>query len=126
EWKIAAQLCDILKVLKDATTFFSCATPHLAKVIPTMDLIDREFTTNSLDKAYEPAICVALNIAKKTLNRYYTKTDQSEVYHIAMILHPHHKLAYFKNNRWTDTWINTVKDIVHAEFDWKYSDLDVE
>lgn len=49
-----------------------------------MDLIDREFTTNSLNKAYEPAIRVALNVAKKTLNRYYTKTDQSEVYRIAM------------------------------------------
>jgi len=64
--------------------FFLRATPNLATVIPAMDLIGQEFTTNSLDKAYEPAIRVVLNVAKKTLNRYYTKTDQSEVYHIAM------------------------------------------
>ena len=31
-----------------------------------------------------PTIHVVLNVAKKTLNHYYTKTDQSEVYHIAM------------------------------------------
>jgi len=53
-----------------------------------MDLIDQEFTTNSLDKSYEPAIHVALNVAKKTLNRYYTKTNQSEVYRIAMSEYP--------------------------------------
>ena len=49
-----------------------------------MDYIDERFTTDSLDKNYEPAIRSALDITKRTMNRYYHKTDQSEVYRIAI------------------------------------------
>ena len=53
-------------------------------VIPAMDHIDKTLTTNSLNLELEPSIRAALGIAKKTLNRYYNATDQSEVYRIAM------------------------------------------
>ena len=72
------------QVFKDATLFFSRSTPNLATVIPAMDHIDKLLSTNSLDAKYEPSIRAALGIAKKTLNRYYDKTDSSEVYRIAM------------------------------------------
>jgi hypothetical protein len=49
-----------------------------------MDHIDETLTNNSLDPAFDPSIRAALGIAKKTLNRYYNATDQSEVYRIAM------------------------------------------
>jgi hypothetical protein len=49
-----------------------------------MDHIDETLTNQSRDPAIEPSIRVALSIAKKTLNRYYDKTDDSEVYRIAM------------------------------------------
>jgi len=49
-----------------------------------MDHIDETLTNNSLDPEFEPSIHAALGIAKKTLNKYYNATDQSEVYHIAM------------------------------------------
>jgi hypothetical protein len=49
-----------------------------------MDHIDEALTTNSLDLKFEPSICAALGIAKKTLNKYYNATDQSDVYQIAM------------------------------------------
>jgi hypothetical protein len=58
--------------------------PNLATVIPAMDHIDEKLTNQSRDHAIEPSIRVALSIAKKTLNRYYDKTDDSEVYRIAM------------------------------------------
>ena len=64
--------------------FFSRSTPNLATVIPAMDHIDEKLTNQSRDRAIEPSIHVALTIAKKTLNRYYDKTDDSEVYRIAM------------------------------------------
>ena len=72
------------QVFKDATLFFSRSTPNLATVIPAMDHIDELLSTNSLNAKYEPSIRAALGIAKKTLNRYYDKTDSSEVYRIAM------------------------------------------
>ncbi|KAG1871909.1 hypothetical protein C8R48DRAFT_574709, partial [Suillus tomentosus] len=108
EWELAQQLCDVLKILKDATLFFSRSTPNLATVIPAMDMIDRKLTTDSITRTYEPAIRASLGLAKKTLNRYYSMTDWSEVYRIAMVLHPRHKLSYFKEAQWGAQWIQAA------------------
>ena len=75
----------LLQVLKDATLFFSCSTPNLVMVIPTMDYIDEVFTTGMLQRnMLDPAICAAVGLAKKTLNKYYECTDASKLYRIAM------------------------------------------
>ena len=58
--------------------------PSLATVILAMDNIDETLINNSLDPEFEPSIHAVLGIAKKTLNKYYNATDQSEVYRIAM------------------------------------------
>jgi hypothetical protein len=88
EWKVAGELCRVLKVstvatqpvrqlivpafqpvpiqvFKDATLFFSCSTPNLAMVIPAMDHINECLTNDSLNHNYQPCIWVALNLAKK-------------------------------------------------------------
>jgi hypothetical protein len=49
-----------------------------------MDHIDQHLATAAIDNKYNPAIRAALAIGKKTLNRYYDRTDHSEVYRIAM------------------------------------------
>ena len=50
-----------------------------------MDIIDEALTNFSLDTTqFRPAIRAAVNLAKKTMNRYYNKTDDSECYRIAM------------------------------------------
>jgi hypothetical protein len=73
------------QVFKDATLFFSRdGTPNIATVIPAMDRIDEVLTTNALDKQYSISVQAALAMGKKTLNRYYSKTDFSDVYRIAM------------------------------------------
>ncbi|PPR06542.1 hypothetical protein CVT26_000705, partial [Gymnopilus dilepis] len=84
EWKVVEQLCQILKVLKDATLYFSRSTANLAHVIPIMDIINDRLTTSANDSALSPAIRTAAGLAKKTLNRYYSRTDDSETYRIAM------------------------------------------
>ena len=72
-------------MLKDATLFFSCSTPNLVMVIPTMDYIDEVFTTGMLQRnMLDPAICATVGLAKKTLNKYYECTDASKLYRIAM------------------------------------------
>ena len=62
-----------------------------------MDHIDETLTNNSLDLKFEPSIHAALGIAKKTLNRYYDATDQSEVYRIAMGVF---SLILFSHSHW--------------------------
>ena len=50
-----------------------------------MDHIDNVFTNACLPgSANDPAIRAAIEVAKRTLNRYYTLTDLSELYRIAM------------------------------------------
>ncbi|PPQ96423.1 hypothetical protein CVT26_005101 [Gymnopilus dilepis] len=89
----------LFQIFKDATLFFSRATPNLATVIPAMDHIDKVLATcsDSPDQFW-PAIRAALAIRKKASNKYYNKTDHSEVYRIAMVLPPRRKLEYFKKH----------------------------
>lgn len=49
-----------------------------------MDHIDTYLATATQNTAFSPSIRAALAIGKTTLNRYYNKTDYSEVYRIAM------------------------------------------
>ncbi|KAG1759931.1 hypothetical protein EDD22DRAFT_781859, partial [Suillus occidentalis] len=122
EWMLAAQLWDILMILKHTTLFFSCGTPNLVMVIPVMNHIDTiplsiSFTifTNGIikTKTLHPALRAALHIAKITLNRYYSLTNESETYWIAMVLHPSYKLDYFTSAGWQGEWISMAHDIVH-------------
>jgi hypothetical protein len=49
-----------------------------------MDHIDEFLTTKSRDRKVELSIRAAIIVAKQTHNKYYDKTDNSEVYCIAM------------------------------------------
>ena len=73
-----------LQVLKDATLFFSRSTPNLANVISIMDIINDRLTKAAIDTTTPLAIHAAAAVGKTTLNRYYSRTDESETYRIAM------------------------------------------
>ncbi|KAF5309387.1 hypothetical protein D9619_012291 [Psilocybe cf. subviscida] len=121
EWKIAEELRDILLVFKDATLFFSRANSSLANVIPSMDLIDEKLATAAADDSeYSLAIRASATVAKRLMNKYYSATDLSEVYRISMVLHPRHKLQYFKKAGWTDAWIADAKKLVVDAYELKY------
>ena len=133
-----------LQIFKDATLFFSRETPNLAKVIPAMDHIDKHLATAATRGQYRPAIQAALTVGKKLLNKYYAATDHSEMYRIAMsnlfpisflymqankqhiVLHPSHKLEYFKSAGWSEEWRETAVEIVRNEFERSYAHYQVE
>ncbi|THH17103.1 hypothetical protein EUX98_g9192 [Antrodiella citrinella] len=120
EWDMAEQLCNILHVFYDATQYFSSAAPNLAQVIPAMDLIDEHINDNILKPDIHPAIRIALNMAKRLLNRYYSRTDVAPAYRIAMVLHPRHKLGYFVDWNWEPEWIENARRSVYNEFTTRY------
>jgi hypothetical protein len=64
--------------------FFSRRTPNLATVIPAMDHIDDVLQGFTRNTNYNTAIRSAVDLARQMLNRYYSLTDASEVYRIAM------------------------------------------
>ncbi|KIM36394.1 hypothetical protein M413DRAFT_78168 [Hebeloma cylindrosporum] len=132
----------VIAIFKHATLFFSCDTPSISTVIPAMDHIDTHLATATQNLTYPASIRAALAIGKATLNRYYNKMDYSEVYRIAMgmfclttyyyftdsfsVLHPRHKLHYFKTAGWEDGWIKTAHAIVRAEFYRTYAFMDID
>ena len=69
---------------EDVTLFFSHSTPNLVTMIPVMDFINDKLTAHAHDQTMSPTVKATLEIGKKTLNCYYSLTDLSEVYHIAM------------------------------------------
>ncbi len=52
-----------------------------------MDHIDKYLATAATDKKNLPSIQAALAIGKRLLNKYYSSTDKSEVYRIAMSMY---------------------------------------
>ncbi|KAE9386310.1 hypothetical protein BT96DRAFT_744661, partial [Gymnopus androsaceus JB14] len=93
-------------ILKDATEFFSSNSPNISAVIPAMDAIDEAFATGIIEqKELCTPLCYALSVGKKTLNKYYSLSDDSHIYRIAMVLHPSFKLSYFRQLNWQEQWI---------------------
>jgi hypothetical protein len=45
---------------------------------------------------------------------------------IFLVLHPRHKLHYFKTSGWEDEWIETAQNIVREEFDRTYAFMDFD
>lgn len=110
-----------------------------------MDHIDQHLATATRNENLKPCIQAAVAMGKKLLNKYYSYTDHSELYRIAMskfhywpivfssfesfppptVLHPSHKLAYFAQAGWPDDWRATAEEIVHAEFERAYADIEI-
>lgn len=105
-----------------------------------MDFIDRVLTAASKSSSgFSLAIRAALSLGKRTLDKYHNKAAESDIYRIAMgmflpylllccafltvkhiVLHPRHKLEYFKRNKWDESSIAAARDIVQDEFDRSY------
>ncbi|KAF9510259.1 hypothetical protein BS47DRAFT_1300392, partial [Hydnum rufescens UP504] len=115
DWDIITQLKDIFK---QATLLFSVKdTPNLANVIPVMDSIDSALSLSNTEKKYNDSICLSVSLARQTLNRYYSKTDTSDTYQVAMLLHPRYKSVYWKEHDWETKWIAIGIKIAHRIYD---------
>jgi hypothetical protein len=68
---------------KKATLFFSGNTASIVAVIPAMDRLHNTLNLQT-KKEYHPSILIAMKLAQKKLDRYYSITDLSSVYRIAM------------------------------------------
>jgi hypothetical protein len=112
----------------------------IAHIIPTMDRIDAVLHSTGAT-ALTPSVKHALTFARKHLDKYYAKTDLSNVYRIAMgmwrfflnsivysidmphtVLHPQLKLRYFSQHGWSKNWVDVAEEIVRDEF-MKYDQL---
>jgi hypothetical protein len=71
-------------------------------------------------RRYQPVIIAAMKLARKKMDRYYSLTDSSNTYRIAMVLHPALKLEYFYERKWKKAWIEQAKFLLRKEYHAKY------
>ncbi|KAJ7716708.1 ribonuclease H-like domain-containing protein, partial [Mycena metata] len=107
EWTILEQLEEILEIFIVATEKVSQAEVALVfEVIPLIDKFTSMFGEMIDNTSLHTAIRHAANTGLAVLNKYYSFTDDSEIYRIAMILHPRYKTFYFLTVGWEQTWID--------------------
>ncbi|KAJ3505977.1 hypothetical protein NMY22_g17397 [Coprinellus aureogranulatus] len=102
----------------------TCATKELSsskkplvhEVIPIIDTLTTFFDETIDDTMLHPTVRHAALRGLRMLNKYYSKTDESNVYRIAMMLHPHYKLDYFTKAGWEASWIAEARRIITAEW----------
>ena len=58
--------------------------PCATTVIPAMDKMHAELTATTDNVEYLPALQAALSLGKDLLNKYYSLSDDSEIYRIAI------------------------------------------
>jgi hypothetical protein len=68
---------------KKATIYFSRETTSIAAVIPAMDRLNTKLNRQTKEP-YHPSIRAAMKLAAKKLDHYYSLTDSSDMYRIAM------------------------------------------
>jgi hypothetical protein len=80
-----------------------------------MDRLTYSFNRETKQR-YHPAIVAAMELARKKMDRYYGLTDNSQIYRIAMVLHPGLKFKYFEEEGWDEVWIETAGVLVRREY----------
>ncbi|GBE87594.1 putative AC9 transposase [Sparassis crispa] len=122
DWKITEDLCiHCCRSTRQPHFFLQESVSTIANVIPTMDSINDMLSGRTVQN-YHPAIQSAMQLARATMNRYYSKTDLSSVYRITMVLHPGLKLEYFKKREWDPTWIDAAENLTREEYIGTYED----
>ena len=76
--------------------------------------------------AYHSSLSAAMKLARNKINHYYSLTDSSNIYCIAMVLHPGMKLEYFCNQKWEEEWIEQAENLVHEEYILSYEKVPEE
>ncbi|KAF8718328.1 hypothetical protein AX14_011892 [Amanita brunnescens Koide BX004] len=110
EWLITTQLRNLLKVQCNSILF------EIEDFQPNNHHPDKHLATGLTGADYSLSIHSAIHVGIKTLNKYYSKTDQSEQYRISVVLDPHYKLAYFQKLKWPKEWIDKARDLTTAAF----------
>ncbi|KAJ3511644.1 hypothetical protein NMY22_g15587 [Coprinellus aureogranulatus] len=126
EWKVLEQLTPLLDNITYATKELSRSAKLLVhEVIPIMDTLTAVFNEVIDDTSLHLAVRHAALCGARMLNKYYSKTDDSIVYRIAMILHPHYKMEYFTKAGWEAAWIAEACRIITHEWTTRYKPASV-
>ncbi|TDL14515.1 hypothetical protein BD410DRAFT_733965 [Rickenella mellea] len=122
EWDVLKQLSPLLQRFLAATERISkSAVPLIHEVIPLIDSLTDTLAAAVLDEALHPVVRAAMARGVEVLNRYYSKTDDSVMYRLAMLLHPRYKTTYFTRQGWLTEWIDNAIALLREEYEKNYA-----
>ncbi|QRV96425.1 alpha-glucosidase C [Ceratobasidium sp. AG-Ba] len=111
--KYVRALISLFKPLSVVTEILSRAgVPLLADVILHFDSLEYEYTNIAAGNTQPAYMRLAAHRACAVLNKYYDHTDQSDLYHAAILLHPSMRRQYLVLAEWPTGWIEKSVNIV--------------
>ncbi|KNF05250.1 hypothetical protein PSTG_01464 [Puccinia striiformis f. sp. tritici PST-78] len=106
DFDLACDLVEILNLFFEITLQISVAgSARLSHIVLFIDQITEHLSTAITNKKYPPALRNACRFGLKKTNKYYSLTDSSPLYRIAILLHPSLRDEYFKLANWEPDWI---------------------
>ncbi|OAV91103.1 hypothetical protein PTTG_28064 [Puccinia triticina 1-1 BBBD Race 1] len=106
DFKLAQDLVHVLGLFHELTLQVSNAgSARLSNIVIYIDQITEHLSTIISDQSYPPALRNACRHGLKITNKYYSLTDSSPLYRIAILMHPSFKDEYFKLAKWEPKWI---------------------
>ncbi|KNF05542.1 hypothetical protein PSTG_01353 [Puccinia striiformis f. sp. tritici PST-78] len=121
--QLAKHLISILQVFYEQTLQVSTSgSARLTHIIVFIDEVT-ELLSNAIARdgsKYPPALRNACRVGLQLTNKYYTLSDCSPLYRIAMVLHPSFKDEYFKIAGWEKDWIAEALRLTWEMFNTYY------
>ncbi|POW22791.1 hypothetical protein PSHT_00837 [Puccinia striiformis] len=106
DFDLAQDLAAVLNLFYEITQQLSISgSPRLSNTVVFIDQITEHLSSAISSPTYPPALRNACRLGLKITNKYYSLTDNSPLYRIAIILHPSFRDEYFKLANWEPEWI---------------------
>ncbi|OAV87409.1 hypothetical protein PTTG_29443 [Puccinia triticina 1-1 BBBD Race 1] len=107
DFELARDLAEVLNLFYNITQQILIAGyAWLANTVVFINQITEHLSTAISGSKYPPALKNACRIGLQITNKYYSLTDASPLYRIAIVLHPSFWDKYFKLVNWEPEWIS--------------------
>ncbi|EJF55349.1 hypothetical protein DICSQDRAFT_74416, partial [Dichomitus squalens LYAD-421 SS1] len=104
-----------------ATNDISSSTRGLVhEVIPYIDVLTAHLDDFQDNLSLTSAILAAAKRGRLMLSKYYSLTDETPIFRIAMIMHPAYKLSYFRKADWPEASIQEACRLITHEWTTRY------
>ncbi|KAI1787165.1 hypothetical protein LXA43DRAFT_896664, partial [Ganoderma leucocontextum] len=90
------------------------------EVIPYIDVLTAHLDDFQDNLTLTMGIRTAAKRGRLMLSKYYSLTDETAIFRIAMILHPAFKLSYFHKADWPEDWIKEARRLIVDEWTSRY------
>ncbi|OAV94061.1 hypothetical protein PTTG_02867 [Puccinia triticina 1-1 BBBD Race 1] len=123
---LARDLVNILEPFYEITLIVStCGGAQISQVVVFIDQITSHLSSiiSYQRDVYPAALRNACRAGLRLTNKYYTLTDCSPLYRVAMILNPSFKDEYFKLAKWEPEWISEAVRLARDMWESQYKPL---